>query len=166
MLSMGSFGFYMINFLIKQLKGDMAINSIVAQISDLTSCMGCFILYNNFKMKNALLLAFSVNIVGLGLLLVFRECDSVVLMPFLVFISRVGIATGFIMSMMAVISLMPTILTSTIFGGCLVLARVFTMAAPIVAEQPQPIPVLCGIGSSLLAIMASRLIDTKKPDFI
>lgn len=163
---MGSFSFYLLNFLVKQLKGDMTVNAIAANISDFTSCMGCFMLYNNFKMKNAFLISYTVNILGLVLLIVLRDYDSVVLMPFVMFICKVGIASGFLMSMMAVITLMPTILSSTIYGACSVLARFFTMAAPIVAEQPQPVPVLIGIGSALIAMLASRLLDTKKPDFI
>ena len=166
MLSMGSFSFYLMNFLIKQLKGNMTYNAMAAQASDFTSCMGCFVLYKNLKMKNAFLLAYSVVIFGMSLLLIFKDYDSIVLMPFVVFIAKVGIASGFVMSMMAVITLMPTILSSTIFGCCSVLARMVTMAAPIVAEQPQPLPLIFGICAALIAMFGSRLLDVNKPDFI
>ena len=88
------------------------------------------------------------------------------LVPYLLVISKLCISVSFITCFLVLIQLNPTILASTIFGLCNVIARLTTMMAPMVAEMSYPTPLCITIALLMVATMASQLIITKQPKFV
>ena len=104
-----------------------------------------------------------LSILGAFLLLIFQ--NDVVMIPLYITIAKFGISTAFNLVYLSAVSLIPTILSSTVFGFCNVPARVITIMAPVVAEQDAPVPMLMCLVLVSCAIVASQFIVEKLPKF-
>ena len=104
-----------------------------------------------------------LSILGAFLLLIFP--NDVVMIPLYITIAKFGISCAFNLVYLSAVSLIPTILSSTVFGLCNVPARVITIMAPVVAEQDAPVPMLICLVLVSCAIVVSQFIVEKLPKF-
>jgi hypothetical protein len=74
------------------------------------------------------------------------------LMPFFVVIAKFGVAGAFNLVYISNADVFPTLFCATAMGICNFFARVVTIMAPEVAEQPAPLPM--GIFVTLCSIAA------------
>jgi len=51
--------------------------------------------------------------------------------------------------------LFPTHLTATAFGICNIFARMLSILSPLLAEAPEPLPMLVYSGSAIIALIAT-----------
>ena len=65
----------------------------------------------------------------------------------------VGIVSAFNLAYLTVCDLFPNIFLATAFGACNVSGRFVTIAAPVIAYAPRPIPILTLISFSGLCIV-------------
>lgn len=83
-------------------------------------------------------------------------------MPPFVVITKLGIAGGFNLVYQAALDVFPTLFCGTAIGICNFFARVISIFAPIVAEQPAPLPMIILTGMSVIGIFAIRFVTTLK----
>lgn len=81
-------------------------------------------------------------------------------MAFFVLLAKFGISFAFNITYMQTPLLFPTRLRGTAYGLCNVVARFVTIIAPLLAEEPEPIPMLFYSGSAILGAFASLFLKT------
>ena len=90
-----------------------------------------------------------------GSILLMIDWNNLEMVPLYVTIAKFGISSAYNMIYIASVALVPTILSSTVFGYCNVVARVLTIFAPEVAEQAYPFPMILCIMLVLIASIIS-----------
>lgn len=73
-------------------------------------------------------------------------------------LSRVGISTTMGICYLANADLFPATYAGTTYGICNIGARVISIAAPIIAEMPDPIPIIVFTGTAGLAVVVSGML--------
>ena len=89
-----SVSYYITNFIIKYLKGDIFVNSCISALSEVMSLFLAGYVYIKCGLKIALTLSFICGLAG-GLCIGFFESSAVSLMPFFVLLTRFGIGSAF-----------------------------------------------------------------------
>lgn len=144
LLSISSFCFYMINFQMKLVKGTLTQNTIVSQVAELSANWYSGLMYSSVGPRMGFTTSYLLCLGGSILLMM--NWNNLDMIPLYITMAKFGISSSFNMIYLASVSLIPTILSSTVFGYCNVVARVLTIFAPVVAEQAFPFPmILCVI---------------------
>jgi hypothetical protein len=78
------------------------------------------------------------------------------------FIVKFGVAFTFLLNYLVVIELFPTLFRATSAGFCNFTGRLFGIAAPIVAELPQPTPWLAFLVVSVAAGLISTFLKVEE----
>ena len=148
-----TFNYYLINFQLKYIDGDIYANTIVSSVSEVTAYVVSGALYNKIGPKISFIGSFSIGIIGSLFYILFSEGNKT-LVPLMVLGSKFGISSCFNCVYLAN-GLFPPIYSSTTFGMFNFFARLTAMFAPMVAElQPKFVPmtifcimagVACGI---------------------
>lgn len=89
-----SVSYYITNFIIKYLKGDIFLNSCVMALSEVLSLFLAGYVYLKCGLKIALTMSFICGLTG-GICIGLFESSAVSLMPFFVFLTRFGIGSAF-----------------------------------------------------------------------
>lgn len=158
LFSAASFNFYVINFFLKYIPGNVYVNVIVASVANSISCYVAGSLVVKMGSQNGMCLTFGLCFSASILLLTAESADFVSLIPFLVLIAMFGVSSAFTMLYMCTLQYFPNQFMGTVFGICNVTARSVTIFAPMVAEVPTPMPELMIILSCLGAIIATRFL--------
>jgi len=147
----------------KKVKGTITQNTIVSQLAEFSSGIVSVLLFLTFGAKKSFTFMYTLSILGAFLLLIFP--NDLVMIPLYITIAKFGISAAFNLVYLSAVSLIPTILSSTVFGFCNVPARVITIMAPVVAEQDAPAPMLVCLVLVSCAIVASQFVVEKLPKF-
>lgn len=156
-----SFTYYMVSIQVKYLPGDVYTNSLASGSSELVAYAVAGIMYGKLGVKLSFCLLFGLSVVG-GSCILFLGEDSTFWMPFFVVIAKFGISGGFVLLYVCTADVFPTLFCSTGLGICNFLARLVTILAPVVAEQPDPIPMALFTGVTALGIVLILFIKTLK----
>jgi len=78
------------------------------------------------------------------------------------FIAKFGIAFTFLLNYLVVIELFPTLFRATSAGFCNFSGRLFTIAAPLVAEMNQPTPWLVFLLTCSIALVAASFLKVEE----
>ena len=68
-----SFGYYMINYQLKYLKGDIYINAFVTSGSEITAYLISGYLFEKFGLKMMLSISLMISIIGMGSLIAYQK---------------------------------------------------------------------------------------------
>jgi len=88
-----SVSYYITNFILKYLKGDIFLNSSVSALSEVLSLFMAGYFYLKFGLTAALTVSFVLGFVGAIFIMVFESVPA--LMPFFVLLTRFGIGSAF-----------------------------------------------------------------------
>ena len=158
MFSATSFNYYLINFYLKYIPGNVFINTSVAAIADFVAHVGVGFIVRMIGNKNAFTLSFLITFGAGAILWYLEDHEKVDDVPYVVLGAKFGASAAFAMLYMSTICYFPSKFMGVVFGICNVTARAITILAPMVAEAPEPMPEFTMIVSCLIATVLSRCI--------
>lgn len=123
-----SFDYFLINFQMKYIDGDIYVNTIVSSVSEVIAYLISGALYSTLGPKISFIGSFSIAIVGSVFYVIFGEAHKT-LIPVMILGSKFGISGAFNLVYLAN-SLFPPIYASTTFGIFNIFARLASMLAP------------------------------------
>jgi len=127
-----AFDYYLINFQLKYIDGDIYTNTIISSVSEVTAYLVSGALYDRIGPKVSFIGSFALAVVG-SILLIFLGDHYVAFVPAMILGTKFGISGSFNVVYLAN-SLFPPIYSSTTFGAFNFFARLFSMIAPPFAE--------------------------------
>lgn len=123
-----AFDYYLINFQLKYIEGDIYTNTIVSSISEVAAYLISGVLYEKIGTKVSFIGSFLIGIVGSISLMTLGDANKNFI-PIMVLGTKFGISGSFNVVYLAN-SLFPPIYSSTTFGFCNFFARIASMLAP------------------------------------
>ena len=137
-----SFGYFLVNFELKYLQGDIYLNAYSSSVAEIIAKLtgGCVLV--KFGLKPIFAFCFLIAFIGSLSLIFVTEADDWII-SFLVMVAKFGISMGWVGAYMGMILLFKTTLVGAAMGYCNVLCRLAAMAAPMVAELEAPVPMIC-----------------------
>ena len=154
-----SVSYYITNFILKYLKGDIFVNSAISALSEVLSLFMAGYFYLKFGLIAALTVSFGLGFVGGMLIMFFESVPS--LMPIFVLLTRFGIGSAFGLIYLANF-IFPVTYASQTLGFCNTTARTFTIMSPIIAEQEFPAPMIVFCALCIYGISIIRVLEIKK----
>ena len=154
-----AFDYYLINFQLKYIEGDIYLNTIVSSVSEVTAYIVSGALYDKIGPKISFVVSFIIGIIG-SLFYITLSATYKSWIPIMVLGSKFGISASFNVVYLAN-GLFPPVYSSTTFGLCNFFARFASMLAPIFAEFPAPIPmtifcIMAGIAAGVSMILRTN----------
>ena len=154
-----SFIFYLLNFFIKYMPGDIYINSVIGGLSCFASPLqgGVLKLFGN---KNGQAVSFSIGAFSAVLLSFFdRNTSHFVFYAVVLLIVKAGalLAYGFVYVIH--VDLFPTSFLVRSYGFCSIICRALSMFAPLIAEVPNPsVPLTVVVSLNVIAVVFTLLL--------
>jgi hypothetical protein len=153
-----SFCFFLINYQLKYLKGDIFVNSMVSSSSEMVAYGLSGALMKLLGIKKNLAISYILAILGMVCFITIPTQDQLWLSIF-VMGSKFGISSAFNIAFLGNKLLFPTSIVATSFGICNTVARLITIFAPYVAElKPEAISLWTFLSVSGMALFASLCI--------
>jgi hypothetical protein len=159
------FTFYLLNFLVKYMPGDIYFNSIISGLS----CFAMLIeglMHHKMGTKGGMVVSFAVTCISTAMLCFFVDgTDQIILYALILFLAKSGasLALGFAYAIH--IDLFPAHFVISSFGICNFFCRGLTIFAPIVAELPNPwLPMIFLNLAAFAGLGASSLLKKPKPE--
>ena len=146
-------GYYIINLVLKYLNGNIFTNSYTTACGEIIGKLTAGFCIIRIGLKKMYLLAFGLAILGAVLMIVFAEYGT--LIPYCVFISKLGYSMGFVGCYFNIVLLFPTILKSSSMGFCNIFGRIAGIFAPFIAELVPPINLLILLACTAIALLLS-----------
>ena len=162
MWSASTFNYYLMTFFLKYIPGNLYINTVIANASEVLAYAASGYLMNIMGIKISYLTGFTVATAG-GLLLIFLFGVTSV-MPVFVLLAKFGVSFAFNISYLGTPQLFPVVLTGTAFGICNVFARFSAVMSAPVAEIPDPVPMVIFTFLSVVPGVLSLLLRVNKPE--
>ena len=155
MWSACSFAYYMINFYMKYLPGNIFTNTFASGFSEMTADALSGLIYRRLGAKTTYSGLLALSLLGGVCILFMGESTSTVLMPIFVMLAKFGISGAFNVNYVCTVDVFPTLFMATALGFCNFFSRALTILAPEVAERPPPLPMavftaLCAGGIVLI----------------
>lgn len=153
-----SFNYYLVNFYLKYIPGDIFANSIVASLAESTAHWLSGWIVIKIGPVNGICASFSLaGVAGAALWL----CDAngvSDLIPEIVLAAKFGAGAAFAMLYMSTLHYFPNRFLGRVFGTCNVTARFATIFAPMIAEAADPTPEAVMVTTCFLAAILSRFL--------
>jgi len=140
MWTASSFDYYFITFFLKYIPGNIYVNTSISSISEIIAYCFSGSLMKILGIKMSYLIAWVIATTGGILMICFSGSDAA--MGVFVLLSKFGVSFAFNNSYLATPKMFPVQLTATAFGLCNVVARIFTIGAPVVSEFAFPTPMI------------------------
>lgn len=150
--AMSSFNFYMLTFFMKYFPGNIFENSLCFAVSDVIAFTISGVIIKYTKVNNGFRLAFFISSVGSVLYILFSSVAA--LIPVFVCLSRIGVTMAFNLGYISVPRLFPTKFQSTVYAVVNLFAHLIACFGPIVAEMPNPLPLVAFLGAIGVSILA------------
>lgn len=123
-----SFDYFLINFQLKYIEGDIYVNTIVSSVSEILAYLISGALYEIIGPKISFVASFIIAIIGSVFYIIFGETYKS-LIPLMILSAKFGISGAFNGVYLAN-GLFPAAYASTTFGICNFFARLASMLAP------------------------------------
>ena len=131
--SSSSFTYYMVNFYVKYIPGDIFILVITSCMAELVACLISGVLCSKFGTKICIFSSFFIG--GLfSVALVFIPTGNTTLISICLLFTKFGVSSAFNLCFLVTAEYFPTSYSSTVFGACNGFSRTMTIFAPIIAE--------------------------------
>jgi len=159
-----SFSYYLVGFQIKYIKGNVYTNIMTSSIADNIGTVASAVLYTKWGVRSAFQISLALTLLGGSAILLLHSFPF--WMPLFILLSKMGISSAFNLVFLANADLFPTLFSATAMGICNFFARLTTIAAPQVAERPEPFPMtlylLLNVGAVLCVRQLRSQTSTKK----
>ena len=154
-----SFIFYLLNFFIKYMPGDIYINSVISGLYCLTTPLEGP-MEKKLGARYGQALSFSIGILAAAVMCMFdQNTDQLLLYALVLFFAKSGAGLAFAFVYVIHVELFPTSFLVTSYGICNIFCRALTMLAPLVAEIPNKmVPLGCLVAFNVAGAVASSLI--------
>ena len=168
LFSSASFNYYLLNFFLKYVPGDIFTNSIISSVSEAIAhgIAGWIVL--KVGPVNGLTFSFFLAAASAAILWYCEASDNLGPVPFSVLAGKFGTGAAFAMLYMSTLHFFPNRFMGRVFGTCNVTARFVTITSSMIAEAPQPTPELIMFVSCLTAGILTRFLrrprELSKPD--
>lgn len=128
-----SFDYYMINFQLQFIQGNIFNNTMLSSISEISAYMLAGVLLEKINIKISFVVSYLISIAGSVTYMILGSTypDYV---PYMILGTKFGVSSAFNIVYLANARLFPPILSSTAYGICNLFARVATIMAPELAE--------------------------------
>ena len=127
-----AFNYFLINFRMKYLPGNIFINTTVASSSEIVAYILGGISYQKIGIRFTLITAFLISCLGSISLIIWGNYVDYV--PLMILATRVGVSATFNICYLANAQLFPSIFAGTAIGICNIFAKMSTILAPMLAE--------------------------------
>lgn len=154
-----SFCYYLINFYVKYIPGNIFTNQIANSIAESIAHGASCIVVTVLSIKKGFISAFSACNLSSFLLLFATLYDVAWLIPVTVLGAKAGIAVAFAFLYFSTVSYFRSEYLGLIMGLMNVVGRLSTIAAPMIAEQDEPVPMLSAIILCSLATLGCFWLD-------
>ncbi len=141
--------------------GNIYTNSYASGGSELVAIAIAGFIYSKLGIKLSFSAAYLLSALG-GLCILFIGEDSTFWMPFFVILAKFGISGGFVIVYVSTVDVFPTLFCATALGFCNFFARLLTILAPEVAEQPAPLPMILFVSLTSLGILLIQFVKPLK----
>jgi OCT family organic cation transporter-like MFS transporter 4/5 len=154
-----SFDYYMINFQLKYIRGDIFINTGASSFSEVFAYFLGGAILVPLGIKRSFIICFLIGAAGAFCLLFINSenVDNIVLAIF-VMTTKFGVSATFAMVYIVTPVIFPPIYASTSMGICNFFSRLMSILSPEIAELPKPVPMLFFATTALLACGATFLL--------
>ena len=152
-----SFSYYLLNFLLKYLQGDIFMNSYAASGAEIVSKALSSPILIYLGLKALFGLTFGLGAIG-ALCLVLLPGASDRMTCLFVLVAKFGLSMGWVGGYMGLILTFPTTLVSTAMGCCNLASRALSMLAPMVAELPEVVPLLTILTLCAIAVVLTQFL--------
>ena len=152
-----SFNFYLINFQMKYIKGDVFVNTFVSASSELPAIIIGGLLYQKVGLRFTLCLFFCIALSGSICLLILSDLRED-LIPIFILLAKAGVSGTFNLCYLANAQIFPAIFAGTAFGFCNIGAKLATILAPLIAEVDPPTPMIIFTITAAVAGVLSLMI--------
>lgn len=158
MYSSCSFGYYMLMFYVKYLKGDIFANQTASGSAEVLANMLPVIMTKYMSVNKGFIFAFCLSGAACALTMYAQVYDKSDFIPVGILGIKVGAAINFQFLYFASVEFFETQFLGLQLTVCNVIARCLTTAAPIIAEMKDPIPLVVVFLSCVVAAVASSLL--------
>ena len=129
-----SFGYYLISYQLKYIRGDIYLNGIVSSTSELFAYGLSGWLLQKLGIKKTLSFAYAVAMVGMFSLIA-TTTDNKFWLSLFILGSKFGVSAAFNVAYVGNYALFPVNMVATTMGICNIVSRVATIFAPYIAEN-------------------------------
>lgn len=155
-----SFNYYIITFYLKYIPGSVYVNTVLSCSAEITAYLVSGVIMKVFGAKLSFIVAYILAAVGGIFLVIFFNASDDLIGIFVLF-AKFGISFAFNLTYLATPQMFPTALVTTAFGICNIFARFSTVLSPLIAELPNPAPmvifsIIC-IASAFLPIFLRKV---------
>ena len=151
-----SFSYYLINFYVKYLPGNIYTNQTVNSWSECIAHLLSLWVLKLFSIKNGYFFSYLLCALS-ALVVILSEYSGVEhLIPIAVLGAKAGISVAFCFLYFTTVNYFESKYLGLVMGFSNVSGRMSTIAAPIVAELPDPVPMLSVIVLCFLSLIASH----------
>ena len=130
--TISSFNYYLINFQLKYINGNVFNNTLVSGLSEVPAVILAGYFYKKIGLRYTLMGAFFISTFGSVLLLYFDTYENLV--PLMVLFAKFGMAITLTLCYFGNSHIFPPIFCGTAFGICNIFAKLGTIFAPLIAE--------------------------------
>lgn len=156
--SVAMFNFYLITFYLKYFPGSIFKNSIWFALGDFVSFfISCTLMKRNNNPNRTLFISFSVSGAGAILYLIFNF--EVHLIPLFIILSRMGNSMAFNTVYVSNNRFFPTRYLASTYGIVNFVSHLIAVAAPMLAEVPDPYPFTMFLLNSGIGILCSFFVQ-------
>ena len=135
-----SFNYYLLNFYLKYMPGDIYENSMISSISEaIAHYVAGYVVIKIGTVKTLTIANMMASIAGITLWFS-TSADMTSIVPASVLAAKFGTGMAFATLYMSTLQYFPNRFMGRVFGTCNVSARFCTIFALMVAEAPSPIP--------------------------
>jgi len=163
-LTSSSFCYFLINFQMKVIPGNLIYLTMVSQLSEAFAYLQSGFLYKKTGAKLGFISMFIVSGLGSLCLLLFWSESPYLIICFII-LAKLGITSAFNMAFISCMQLIPSILCSTVFGFCNATARLATVLSSQVAEIDHVTAISVNLVFVGMSIVASACLISKLPKF-
>ena len=157
-----SFSYYLLNFYMKYIPGNVYVNTIVASIAEAVSHFITLCLFKLLGARNSIITVNVVTGVATTVLWLAEVKGFIKEVPFFILLAKFGVVSFFTLMYLGTLVYFPSRYLGAVFGVCNTAARATTILAPMVAEINTPVPELCLISIAVVAVVLSRLLIIPK----
>ena len=160
--STGFFNYYMLNFEMKYIKGNVYVNNMASGISELVSLTMPFCFLEKFGIKLFLLMSLMAIIIGGVFMIYSTEYSYSWGIAFWVLIAKAGASISMNVCQLFPSIVFPSHLRARAYGVVELCARIVLIGAPLVAELREPLPMVIFASTSAVSFVLVFNINSQR----
>lgn len=160
-----NFCYYLLNFYIKYIPGDIFVNQTINSISEAFAVGPLAVIISAFfSVKTSYVLTLALCAISCLAILMSIQLKWVDVIPFSVLGAKASVTTPFCILYFSTLQFFSTRYLGLVLGLYNMLGRITTVSVPMVAEMPEPIPMATCIILCAIATMSACMLKKQGDD--